>query len=505
MSGMRGATPDTPGSQSSAVPLTRPHTASSATLPSSATPDKLTNVLLANEELRSRNVALLTKNAQMEEQMWRLHGGDRRSPSDVAVDSYAPRSPGAAGPSSEAVTGTLWQFLDIALQGAARARAEARRAHSETLIALDRSFNTRDEGRLKARALLAQASRSSAKLQAAVQQLESEAAAACTAHNADVAAWATRMRLVSQKADAQYDVVACTMRLELQQAEYAHAQDVKKLELENDRIELERAEERGWSKKEVQRLAQQIDDEKNASASANSSASQSAAALTADARRLRERIVSLEEQLQKEKAEKAAEVHRYTELVSQLQQANSKLRQEVGSMAAELEQSRAELSGKLDRLHADKASSTAELKNQLGALQRSKEAEAIELRNAYERLKVEKASALAALHERLRALQADREADAQHLHAKIDRLKSIHTAALAAGSARGRALLYTEALKSPDLLQHSTMTWRGEDHLPVAGSEAAASLQGSPLQYEYGQQHDGGGGALYNGHALAGI
>jgi hypothetical protein len=56
MSGMRGATPDTPGSQSSAVPLTRPHTASSATLPSSATPDKLTNVLLANEELRSRNV-----------------------------------------------------------------------------------------------------------------------------------------------------------------------------------------------------------------------------------------------------------------------------------------------------------------------------------------------------------------------------------------------------------------------------------------------------------------
>jgi hypothetical protein len=76
---------------------------------------------------------------------------------------------------------------------------------------------------------------------------------------------------------------------------------------------------------------------------------------------------------------------------------------------------------------------------------------------------------------------------------------------LAAGSARGRALLYTEALKSPDLLQHSTMTWRGEDHLPVAGSEAAASLQGSPLQYEYGQQHDGGGGALYNGHALAGI
>jgi hypothetical protein len=83
----------------------------------------------------ARQVALLTKNAQMEEQMWRLHGGDRRSPSDVAVDSYAPRSPGAAGPSSEAVTGTLWQFLDIALR-ARRGRGTARAARSAVAACL---------------------------------------------------------------------------------------------------------------------------------------------------------------------------------------------------------------------------------------------------------------------------------------------------------------------------------------------------------------------------------
>ena len=56
---------------------------------------------------------------------------------------------------------------------------------------------------LKARALVAQASRSSSKLQAAVQQLEGEASAALTAHNADAASWTNRMRMVAARSQAQ--------------------------------------------------------------------------------------------------------------------------------------------------------------------------------------------------------------------------------------------------------------------------------------------------------------
>ena len=44
-------------------------------------------------------------------------------------------------------------------------------------------------------------------------------------------------------------------------------------------------------------------------------------------------------------------------------------------------------------------------------------------------------------------------------------------------------------LKSPDLLKHSTLSWRGEDWLPEPGSDEKMSLQNAPLHYEYVSSH----------------
>ena len=138
-----------------------------------------------SDDLKARNQALLAKNAQLEEQLWRL-SSRQSSPSqpfasDQNVEGRTPARPEpprhADGPFASAVTSSLWQFLDIALQGAVRARAEARRAHAETLLTLEATFGSLDKSvRVKARALVAQSSRASSKLQAALQQLESEAA-----------------------------------------------------------------------------------------------------------------------------------------------------------------------------------------------------------------------------------------------------------------------------------------------------------------------------------------
>jgi len=53
-------------------------------------------------------------------------------------------------------------------------------------------------------------------------------------------------------------VIATTVLLEVERAEREHETHAHALALENDRIELERAQERGWSKEEVQRLALQL-------------------------------------------------------------------------------------------------------------------------------------------------------------------------------------------------------------------------------------------------------
>lgn len=507
---------------------------STTSRPKSASPlstDRVASTMYANEELRSRNLALLAKNAQMEEEIMRMHEPPRPERSTTSGDDPPPRELGG-DTMSETVKGTLWQFLDVALQGAARARAESRRAHAETLIQLDQSFNPTDkEARLKARALLAQASRASSKLQAAVQQLESEAGAALTAHNADINAWVIRMRRLASRSNSQTVAVEETMRISIEEAERTHHAHARVLIAANDRLEIARAEERSWSKAEVRRLVERVDEvcarsccaqlsclhlptwpmvaaltlhladgcpcspvlcssphvaQLNATINASSSgAASTQAAMAADSKRLRENLAAVEGELETEKSAHATTQHRYAAIVSQLQQANGKLRDELGTMAAELEQTREELSGKLERLASEKEASTAALRTQLSQLHRQKEAEEQGLTQQIHRLQVEKEASAATLSAQIMALQADREADATHLHGKINRLKTIQTAALAAGSARGRALLYTESLKSPDLLKHSTMTWRGEDWVPAAGGDSVASLHHTPLHYEY--------------------
>ena len=146
------------------------------------------------------------------------------------------------------------------------------------------------------------------------------------------------------------------------------------------------------------------------------------------------------------------------------------------AITRELEETRKEYQAQIDKLKAEKGQGEAGLRRQLEDSRRQMEEQARAAASHLQRVEMERDATVAALRERLRALQADREADAKHLHAKIDRLKNIHSAALSAGSARGRSLLYAEAMKSPEVLKHSTMTWRGEDWVPTGHSVNSQTL-----------------------------
>lgn len=402
---------------------------------------------------------------------------------------------GRTGERQAVVSSALWQRLDLALQGAARARAEARRSESETLNSLDNIFGARDDARMKARSLVAQTSRAAAKLHAALQQLEGGATAALTAHNTDVNALAEQQLLRMARAHAQHAAVVAVLRKDLSLAEREHVAHARTLTSENDRIELERAEERTIARNEVRRLAEANDQMRATIASLTGQAKQEKTVLQADGSQLRQKVATLEAENEKARAAHAADTHKYSELVAQLRQANATLRDQLAHTTAELEQTRLELGGKLERLEHTKEASVSQLKAQLGSLQRSKTLEEEELKRAIDSAEAEKQRTSAQLHERLRALQADREADANFFKAKLDRLKGLQTAALAAGSARGRQLLYTESLKSPQVLRNSTMSWRGEDdtlfHSPdsAAMHSADSLLYHSPLHHEYESPH----------------
>ena len=161
------------------------------------------------------------------------------------------------------------------------------------------------------------------------------------------------------------------------------------------------------------------------------------------------------------------------------------------AITRELEETRKEYQAQIDKLKAEKGQGEAGLRRQLEDSRRQMEEQARAAASHLQRVEMERDATVAALRERLRALQADREADAKHLHAKIDRLKNIHSAALSAGSARGRSLLYAEAMKSPEVLKHSTMTWRGEDWVPTGHSVNSQTLHlPEGLQYEYKPDDD---------------
>ena len=258
---------------------------------------------------------------------------------------------------------------------------------------------------------------------------------------------------------------------------------------------------------QVKRLNEELETLRAAAASNSTAASQTQVTLSADSKRLRQNLAQVEAELEAERAAHAADTQKYSVLVTQLQQANSRVRDEVSAISTELEQTRNDLTGKLERLEAERAMSTEQLRNQIGALQVAKDEQERSLRRAIERLRVEKSAIAEQLSERLRGLQADREADANHLHAKIDRLKTLQTAALAAGSARGRQLLYTEALKSPALLRTSSMSWRGEDFAaPTTPLSGSRSNSATSLHHEIAMAPSGapaGAGYSTGGYAMA--
>jgi hypothetical protein len=103
-----------------------------------------------------------------------------------------------------------------------RARAEARRASASSFTGLDTAFNPHgQEARLKARAFMASAARASSRLQAAVEELESQAASAQAAHAADESGWLSDQRLLTNRLEAMAEATARTLRHELQRAEIA--------------------------------------------------------------------------------------------------------------------------------------------------------------------------------------------------------------------------------------------------------------------------------------------
>ena len=116
----------------------------------------------------------------------------------------------------------------------------------------------------------------------------------------------------------------------------------------------------------ARRLTGKVETLSTASATQSSQASQQQAVLSADGKRLRQNLAGLKAELEKEKAAHGADVARYTEVITQLQQANAKLRDELSSTSGELEQTRVELTGKLDRVQSEKEATRTELKTQLG-------------------------------------------------------------------------------------------------------------------------------------------
>ena len=314
MTGARGASvsPEQTGRPATPGTRDRPFSAS----PGLASHQKTAATLRAEEMLQRRNLDLIMQKAQVEEERAAvLHKAMSQTSLALAAENSSKETGEMAG-------ATLWQLLDVALQGAARARAETRYAHAESMIALDRTFNPRDDGRLKARALLAQNSRAQNRLLAAVQQLEVEASSALTAHNADAAAWGAKARLAATRDRMQLEATVSSMADALQEAEWEHQRHARMLEVENDRVVLEQMEERSWAKKEVKRLTDEIDRLQDEAGSHLDEASQKEQALQDNVTRLGDNVARLGEELQSEKAAHAEDSKRYSEMVAQLQQGN---------------------------------------------------------------------------------------------------------------------------------------------------------------------------------------
>ena len=448
--------------------------------------EKLASMQVANEELRARNTALLQKANQQEVELWRIKSAARAlGPTERVAAVPRAEEAALADEEAEAVTGTLWHFLDIAVQGAARARALSRKSHAETLIALEAAFNPlRMDERLKARALVSQTARTSAKMQAACQQLESEAAAAKAAHDADAAAWAQRLRLLGTRMDAQQEAVATSLLLELEREEGQHHAAGGHARRTIERLEAEARSLRAASDEERRKLAAATAElrRRDAVEAANAERLKSETAL--ENARLQQQVMRLGSELEQAQGQREEDKRVGDGLAAELQSKLAAIREQLGGAMIELEQARTEGRAALLRAEKERASAIEALRHELGLLHAVKNEEGDFLRGSVERLRAEKHATVTAAVHQVRAVQADREADANHLHAKITRLQRLHKEALAAGTTRGRQLLYAEALKSPDVLRHSTLTWRGEDWGPGLSATSPPRQRRDTLLYD---------------------
>ena len=190
----------------------------------------------------------------------------------------------------------------------------------------------------QARTVVAQALRSSSKMQAATQQLESEAAAAKAAHEADVAAWAARMRVLGTRMAAQQEAMAASVVLELRRVEEEHDEHATVLMNRLDELEIARAREKGWSQEEVQKLSMKLATIRQEAEERGASAGATQQALNQEAARMRTKVATLEGDLVDERNKRAEERETHMHMIAELQQTNSGLRSELGRTSVELEQ-----------------------------------------------------------------------------------------------------------------------------------------------------------------------
>ena len=378
-------------------------------------------------------------------------------------------------PAAEPISGSLWTRLDRAVLNASRARAEARRAQSSSFAGLDKAFNPHgQEARVKARAFLASAARSSSRLLAAMEELEGEAAKAKAAHESDLSRWQSDQRMATARADAMGQATARTLRQELQASDIALASQKEahtRLRAdENHKLEVQHAKhtrsltlqfdaERSALHDETASLRARLDRAHQEATTTGQAARISYDDVLSECASLRREAAKLRGDLSEERSMREAE----EQASAALKTSNDKLRAELSTLGAELEQTRIDLRGKVERLSREKRAIGHELESQLGHLHDLREAEVTHLQTSLDQVRLQGQVAASTLQEQLVAAHAERNLDASAYQAKIARLHAVHRAAISAGSARGRQLLYTESMRSPELKIASSLSWRGED------------------------------------------
>ena len=377
-------------------------------------------------------------------------------------------------PAPEGTDGPLWVRLERAIAGANRARAESRRSSSTAFTGLDAAFRPHgNDVVLKARSHVSSIARAAGRLQAAVEELETEATNAQAAHEADEANWRGDMKMLERKMESMRMAEVRTLKHELQRAELAlqgqhealtrqaqdelHAQEMAHgrhlrqltLQFETDRQNM---------KNEGDMIRQRLERSHNDAIAQQQAAREAHDQLASEMMNKSLEASKLTNELEETRAmREAAEA-----AVATLTTANAKLRGELIEMGASYEATRADLMGQVERLTREKRNLVSELEAQGSHLQELREIEVSQLRGSLEEVKMR--GTLDALHlqEQLAAANAERESDASSYEAKIARLRAIQRAALDAGSARGRQLLYAESLRNTDRIP-SSMSWRGED------------------------------------------